>query len=223
VESAFRDTCPDGLKVIETLGYAPGEGAVRGALHLERMAATCARLGIAFDGCTARAMLSRVAGAVPLMLRLTVARDGELALETSALRTKPSEDRPWRLAIAPQRLCSDDPWLRVKTTRRGLYDRTRAGLPAGTDEMLFLNERGELCEGTITTLFLDMGEETGDSAGCGLLTPDLASGLLPGVLRRALIEAGRARSAVLDASALEHARALYVGNSLRGLMPAELA
>src|SRR3546814_9833273 len=44
------------------------------------------------------------------------------------------------------------------------------------DEVLLLNERGEVCEGTITNLFVEA--ETGQ-----FLTPALSSGLLPGVLR----------------------------------------
>ena len=51
--------------------------------------------------------------------------------------------------------------------------------------MLLLNERDEVCEGTITTVFLD------DGSGV-LKTPPLACGLLAGVLREELLETGRA-------------------------------
>lgn len=116
----------------------------------------------------------------------------------------------WRVAVSPHRLCPDDPWLGVKSTRRTLYDRTRAGLPGGVEEMIFLNARDEVCEGTITNLFFDAGE--------GLRTPPLASGLLPGILRQVLIAEG-CREQVLPAADLEKVR-LFVGNSLRGLIPA---
>ena len=54
-------------------------------------------------------------------------------------------------------------------------------MPEGLDELLFLNERGEVCDGTITTLFFDRGE--------GLRTPPLSCGLLAGVLRAELASA----------------------------------
>jgi 4-amino-4-deoxychorismate lyase len=86
-------------------------------------------------------------------------------------------------------------------------------LPAGVDEAIFANRRGEICEGTISNLFFDMGS--------GLRTPPLACGLLPGVLRAELLETGRAREAVLTLADLGSAR-LWCGNALRGLIPARL-
>ncbi|MBA4785107.1 MAG: hypothetical protein H2046_04985, partial [Rhizobiales bacterium] len=44
---------------------------------------------------------------------------------------------------------------------------------------------------------------------------------LPGVLRAELIREGQARAEVLQPAALQNRR-LFVGNSLRGLVPAEL-
>jgi para-aminobenzoate synthetase / 4-amino-4-deoxychorismate lyase len=53
-----------------------------------------------------------------------------------------------------------------------------------------------------------------------LLTPPVSAGLLPGVLRASLIEAGRA--AETDLTADDLADGLLLGNALRGLMPARL-
>lgn len=216
MESAFRDTFPDGLttdfRVIETLGYAPGDGVRRLDRHLDRMAQGCARFGIAFDREQAAHLLAGVSGPRPLRLRLTVAPDGTITLQQAGL---PPARHGWRVAIAPDTVWSGDPWLRVKTTQRALYDQWRAALPAGVDEMLFCNETGALCEGTITTLFV----ETED----GLLTPPLSCGVLPGVLRQDLLDTGRAHEAVLHPRDLHHAQAVWLGNSLRGLFRAEPA
>jgi 4-amino-4-deoxychorismate lyase len=75
------------------------------------------------------------------------------------------------------------------------------------DEVIFLNERGEVCDGTITTLFFDRGQ--------GMRTPPLSSGLLPGVLRA---EIGCPEE-VLLVDQLPEVR-LWVGNALRGIIPA---
>ena len=80
--------------------------------------------------------------------------------------------------------------------------------------MAFLNERGEVSEGTITNVFLDLG---GD-----LLTPPATCGLLPGVLRAELLASRICREAVLAPADLARGR-LFVGNALRGWIPARLA
>ena len=87
-------------------------------------------------------------------------------------------------------------------------------MPADVDELIYLNGAGHVCEGTITNVFADLGQ--------GLVTPPISDGLLPGVLRASLIAEGHAREAVLTPGDLAGARALYVGNALRGLIPARL-
>src|SRR5262249_42634042 len=111
---------------------------------------------------------------------------------------------------------SADALLRHKTTRRETYMQARAEYQMHqADEVILLNERREICEGTITNVFVDAGDGI-------LLTPPLASGLLPGVLRAELLDQGRASEAVLGPSDLMDAKTLYVGNSLRGLIRAKL-
>ncbi|AJE45958.1 aminotransferase class IV family protein [Celeribacter indicus] len=201
----------DGFRIIETLGYAPAGGAERAARHVARMGRTAAALGIAFDAGRAAALLDGFSHEAPRRLRLTLARDGALELEDGPLApAKPL----WRVALHEARLSSADPWLRVKTTERSLYDEARANLPEGIDEWLFLNERGELCEGTITNVFLEIEGQW--------LTPALSSGLLPGILRETLIGTGDVTEGVLTAADLHAARRIRVGNALRGLIGAEL-
>lgn len=91
--------------------------------------------------------------------------------------------------------------------------RRRAAMPQGADEVILRNERGEICEGSITSLFLRKNGR--------MLTPPLSSGLLPGVLRQSLLDAGRAEERVLHPADLEGGK-LFMGNALRGLIPARL-
>ena len=206
MESAFRDP---GLKLIETFGW-DGTTYPRLPRHLERMKKSAQALGFPCDPDVLSAALPRDPGPKPLRMRLTLSRQGKVDLTSAPLAQNPPE---WRVAIAPSRVTSADPRLAHKTTDRALYDQTRARLPQGIDEMLFLNERGEVAEGTITNLFFDLGQ--------GLSTPPLWSGCLPGCLRAELIETGQVREALLMSSDLASAR-LLVGNSLRGLLPARL-
>ena len=204
------------LSLIETLRHRPGEGPVRLALHRARMAASADALGLPFDAAGFEAaLMASVDPAADLRLRAELFADGRLAV-TAAPFTPLSDGTVWRLRLAATRLSSSDPLLRHKTSLRDAYAAARAEFaPAEADEVLLLNEKGHVCEGTITSLFVV------DPAGGPMMTPPLEDGLLAGVLRESLIAAGRARPATLCPADLA-GRTLFVGNSLRGLIPAVL-
>lgn len=192
-----------GLKLIETLRW-DGGALAHLPFHLARLERSAGMLGWRCDAATAARALHAAAPQAPARLRLTLDAAGHIDVTAAAL---PSPATAWRLGPAPTRLSSGDPWLTLKSTRRNAYDAARAALPPNRDEAIFLNERGEVCDGTITTLFFDRGK--------GLRTPPLASGLLPGVLRAALAPPEE----VLMAEDLPRVR-LWVGNALRGLIAA---
>ena len=210
MEGALCDPFSRDCALIETFFWSPETGVRDGAAHWARLRRSAAALGFPLGDAALRAVLETLGGSEPLRARLTLARDGALALTTAPLT--PTQG-PWRLGLSPERLEAGALWLRHKTTDRGLYDRTRAALPPGLDEMLFLNERDELCEGTITNVFLRWDDGP-------LCTPPLSSGCLPGVLRQRLLESGEARERVLPRQALFECEGLWVGNALRGLIPA---
>ena len=211
MESPLRPPPDPGFRLIETFRWEPGRGILRKKRHLARLARSAAPLGI--EPCGIEAALDGLAGDRPLRVRLTVDKDGRAEVSHAPFTPLP-RDSVWRVAIAGEILNSDDPWLRVKTTRRALYDKARADLPEGLDELIFLNQCGELCEGTITNLFVDMGRK--------LLTPPVSCGLLPGILREEMLANGDAVESLLTLNSLETARRIFVGNSLRGLIPARL-
>jgi len=213
MEDALRDSAPEDLKVIETLRWDKGRGFVRLDRHLSRCAATCRRLGVPFDEVAIRQALERSVTYDRSRIRLTLDLHGCIAVTASDL----SEQRAasiWRLGLAQQRLNSGDPWLRIKTTKREIYDRARQHLPANIDEIMFANENDEICEGTITNLFFDFGS--------GLVTPPVSCGVLPGVLRDELLARGTCRERVIPLSELSAAHAVWAGNSVRGLIRAKL-
>jgi 4-amino-4-deoxychorismate lyase len=204
------------FSLIETLRFEPGIGFTRLRLHLARLDRSARRIGFPAS-LTAREKLEEaVAGATtPLRVRLTLDAAGRIDV-TSAAFTPLAPETIWKIRIASQRLDSADRLLRIKTTRREVYEAARAEYPASeADEVLMLNERDEVCEGTITSVFLDDGS--------GLLrTPPISCGLLAGVLRTELICQRKARVGRISLTDVAGGK-LYMGNSLRGLIPAVLA
>ena len=195
-----------GLRLIETLGW-DGIGFARLELHLARLAVSAALLAWPCDVARARAALTKAVGSASARVRLTLDAQGQFDVTRAAM---PAKAVQWRVGLAAARLGSGDAWLSVKSTNRAAYDVARANLALGLDEVIFLNERDEVCDGSITTVFFD--------AGRGLCTPPVCCGLLPGVLRADLLAAGLVREETLHASNLGRVQ-LWLGNSLRGLIP----
>ncbi|RUU06577.1 hypothetical protein EOD23_13215 [Mesorhizobium sp. USDA-HM6] len=215
-ESALRDGNRADFELIETMRWEPGTGFLRFDRHLARLYASAAELGFACDPQRVGEALTGAVGGqrIALRTRLALQRDGEAT--AAAQPFEPLPGKVWRLELARVRLDSGDMLLRHKTSRRETYQRARAEyLATRADEVLLANERGELCEGTITNLFADFGDGV-------LATPRLDCGLLPGVLRAELLDEGRAMEAIYTFDDLKSAKAIFVGNSLRGLIPAQL-
>lgn len=201
---------PEGLTVIETMRAEP-DGRLRlWPQHLARLRRGCAAVGFPLDEAAVETALGDPPRGQVLRARLTVDSTGQVAVTHQPLPPNPAA---WTVMLSPLRLDSRDPWLRVKTSHRPIYDAARAALPDGVDEAILLNQRGEICEGTITNLFLRRAGR--------LLTPPLACGLLPGVLREELLRSGQAQEVVLRPADLANG-ALFLGNALRGLIPARL-
>ncbi|TIV23886.1 MAG: hypothetical protein E5V99_24715 [Mesorhizobium sp.] len=197
--------------------WEPGSGFLRFERHLARLYASAAELGFACDPERIGEVLSNTVNGhgIALRVRLALRRNGEATAAAQAYEPLPV-DKVWRLQLARIRLDSTNTMLRHKTSLRQVYTHARAEyLATRADEVLLANERGEICEGTITNLFADLGNGP-------LATPRLDCGLLPGILRGELLDEGRAVEAIYSFDDLKAAKAIFVGNSLRGLIPARL-
>lgn len=217
VESALRDGNGAGFELIETMRWEPGSGFLRFERHLARLYASAAELGFACDPERIGEVLSNAVNGqlIALRVRLALQHSGEAAAAVQPYEPLPA-DKVWRLQLARIRLDSGNMLLRHKTSLRQVYTQARAEyLATRAEEVLLANERGELCEGTITNLFADFGDGP-------LATPRLDCGLLPGILRGELLDEGRAVEAIYSFDDLKAAKAIFVGNSLRGLIPARL-
>ena len=206
LKARFFETARKPLQLIETLRFE--NGFRRLEAHLARMENSALVFGLPFDRIAARKALDEaVAGrGGALRVRLTLDEAGRYDAVAYELPDKPPH---WTYAISPQRVDSSDKLLRHKTNWREPYESEVKRL--GSDEVVFVNERGEITEGARSNIFV--------ARGGVLLTPPLESGLLAGCLRAEMITDGRAREAPLTPDDL--LGEVYFGNSLRGLIPAK--
>ncbi|MCX5875601.1 MAG: aminodeoxychorismate synthase component I [Deltaproteobacteria bacterium] len=229
LKGCFLSNPAPAFSLIETLLWQPDSGYWLLSEHLERLAASAAHFRFSFNRQEIVTRLKQLAldfADSPLRVRLTLAKSGQMELAFSpciapAAITWPmpqaSQSELPRVIFSTQTTDPGSPWLFHKTTLREIYDTEREqALAAGFYEVLFANTRGEVTEGSITTIF---SQQQGT-----LLTPPMECGLLPGVFRRYLLERTSlpVREAILTRQDLEQAEALFVGNSVRGLVQVRL-
>lgn len=211
-ESSPFYTAP-AFDLIETMRFDPIEGIPLLEMHLERMKRSALELGFAFDRHEARNRIQALCFELeaPARLRLLLSRSGAVAVQTAPLPTGGTD--PVSCIALPLPVVTGDWRLRHKTSDRSFYeDALRIGRDHGAGEALLLRDDGLLTEGSYTNIFVER-----DGI---LLTPHVGLGLLPGILRQSLMEQGRAREAELTLDDL--ADGFFIGNALRGLMPARL-
>jgi branched-chain amino acid aminotransferase len=81
----------------------------------------------------------------------------------------------------------------------------------GFDEVILLNERGEIAELTSANIFVAHGDRVS--------TPPLSSGCLPGITRAILLEIAKVEERTLLPADLESADEVFISSTTRELMP----
>jgi para-aminobenzoate synthetase/4-amino-4-deoxychorismate lyase len=207
-KGAFIAAAMTPFDLIETMRFDPVDGIADLSAHLERMKASADLFGFPFNRHDLRNELQAATFRlrVPSRLRLLLAKSGKVAIEARPLPIAPGG--PVAVPIVPLPVADDDFRLRHKTSDRAFRDHARGG----RFEVVFVRADGLLTEGSYTNLFVER-----DGV---LLTPPLARGLLPGILRARLIAEGRAIEA--DLTAADLVDGFWIGNAVRGLLRARL-
>ncbi len=213
IKGGFVGLGASGSDLIETMRFTPDDGIALLDLHLERIKASAVALGFVLDRHAVRNAIQALCfdAVAAASVRLRVARSGAFSLELGRLPLALPD--PARCVVLRLPVDPGDWRLHHKTSDREFYEAgTRVALEAGGVEALFVRCDGLLTEGCITNLFV---ERSGT-----LHTPPARLGLLPGVLRRSLLDSGRAVEAELTLDDLSEG--FLIGNALRGLIPARL-
>ncbi len=209
------------FQLIETLLLDPDrqEGYPLLEAHLHRLAASARYFAFHCDTDRVRAALFAHARTLDAAgrqrIRLLLDRDGGISIRSTAVVSASEEVH---VVPARQRVDSRDLFRYHKTTVRHEYEAELlrlAALPQVFDA-IFCNERGELCEGARSNIYLCFD---------GVLhTPPESAGLLSGVMRRELLREQPMPiiERTLYPHDLERADALYISNAVRGLQRARL-
>lgn len=146
------------------------------------------------------------------ILRLVVYKDGRYDLSY-----RPILDSKTNLVqISQTRLDSQNTFLFHKTTYRPWYEDAMQKISARKYyDVLFFNEKGELCEGARSNVLLEKN---------GIFyTPKVESGLLNGIFRQRFMQKLNTIEKSITYEELKDADAVYCMNSVRGLKEVRIA
>lgn len=180
--------------------------------HLARLAWSAGRQGHRLDAAAAEELLLQHAAATSgtRKVRLLLATDGQLEIASEPIEP---DSAPLRLTLGTDRVDPADLSLYLKSEARERYDSLRRQHP-GADEVLLLNQQGELTEGSYHNLVLRLAGR--------LVTPPLSCGLLPGVMRQELLDQGVISEQLLYPADLERAEEIWLINAVRCWRRADL-
>jgi para-aminobenzoate synthetase/4-amino-4-deoxychorismate lyase len=202
---------PD-FKLLETMRWTPVGGVWLLDRHLVRLARSAQYFDFVFDSESVLREIEDASSRLckPSIVRLVLSRDGTVTVGVASMS---KGQAPLRIALSPEPVSTGDPFLYHKTTNRLVYEKARSACP-DVDDVVLMNERGELTETTIGNLVCEMGGAK--------LTPPLTSGLLGGTMRAELLARGEIEEHVLTAKDLARARRIYTINSVRGWVRCQL-
>jgi len=205
-KAAFLTPRTEEFRLIESMRLEDGSYLLL-QRHLERLCCSAGFFGFSCDVVKiAKALECSAEGRTGVhKVRLLLAKDGVCTITSEPLNISESM---LKLAISSRRVDSTDRFRYHKTTCRELLDEARRER-TDVDEVIFLNERGELTEGSYHNLLLKIDGQ--------MLTPRRESGLLAGVMRRELLELGEIFEATLFPADLVRAEEIWLINSVRGM------
>jgi para-aminobenzoate synthetase/4-amino-4-deoxychorismate lyase len=211
-----NQTEPIGL--FETIRIEQGK-ACHVDLHLDRISRSAKELKIKFDSNRASSLIQEACSQLDIKLiyrlRLDLSAEGLLSIKTAVIQSLQPGPILWAsdLLTTDTTMSSVDRLLGHKVTRRKLYDQAwLAAEKLGAFDALFINEQGFVTEGGRSNVFIKKDGRW--------LTPPLASGCLPGVMRSIVLKDAKYHAAeqnITRADILSAEEVIFT-NALRGIV-----
>jgi para-aminobenzoate synthetase / 4-amino-4-deoxychorismate lyase len=202
------------FELLETMRHDLTEGVRHLDLHLRRLSESANYFGFRYDETEVRGAIEKAVASVPstpCRVRLSLTRDGTTRVVCTPLASGPDVVR---LALDDVPQDPLDVFLFHKTSRRQRYEEARERHP-NADDVVMVNDRGEVTESTIANLAVRIGGEWA--------TPPIDAGLLPGIGRAVALEDGSLTEAPITIEDLRSAEELALVSDARGWRRAVLA
>ena len=188
-------------------------------MHLARISQSAKELKIKFDSNKANSLIQETCSQLDTKLiyrlRLDLSAEGLLSIKTAAIQVLQPGPILWAsdLLATDTTMSSADRLLGHKVTRRKLYDQAwLAAEKLGAFDALFINEQGFVTEGGRSNVFVKKDGRW--------LTPPLASGCLPGVMRSIVLKDAKYQAIEqnITRSDILSAEEVIFTNALRGIV-----
>jgi para-aminobenzoate synthetase/4-amino-4-deoxychorismate lyase len=206
------------IGLFETIRIEQGQ-ACHLQKHLDRISHSAKELKIKFDSNRARSLIQEACSQLDKQsiyrLRLDLSAEGLLSVKTAAIQNLQAGPILWASEIltTDATMSSTDQLLGHKVTRRKLYDQAwLAAEKLGAFDALFINEQGFVTEGGRSNVFIKKDGRW--------LTPPLASGCLPGVMRSVVLSDAKYQAVeknITPADVLSAEEVIFT-NALRGIV-----
>jgi len=206
------------IGLFETIRIEQGK-ACHIDMHLERIAKSASELNIKFDLNKAIGLIKETCSQLDVHLihrmRLDLSAEGLLSVKTAVIQNLEPGPVLWAsdLLATDTTMSSTDQLLGHKVTRRKLYDQAwLAAEKLGAFDALFMNERGFVTEGGRSNVFIKKDGQW--------ITPPLASGCLPGVMRSIVLKDSKYQAIEQNITRRDvlNAEEVIFTNALRGIV-----
>ena len=203
---------PPEFSLLETLLWMPEEGFFLREKHIARLLDSADYFDISISKAAFEAFFDKLSTTFnsPQRIRILLDSRGNITSEHMAFH---APDALLRVHLAGKPINSNDVFLFHKTTHRAVYESAKKDFP-DHDDVLLYNEHGELTEFTIGNLVVELEGK--------FYTPPVTCGLLAGIFRESLLEAGRISERVIHLNELKDCTRLFLVNSVRKWHEAEL-
>lgn len=186
--------------------------------HAVRLQAAARELDLgSLAGERVHAALAELAGAVfggaDGIVRLQISRDASGLRLLGVPRPLGPDREHWRAAVVALPHLGHSTRSGLKVTNRLTLSASRLALPDGVDEVVLVDERGQLVEGARSNLFCALSDGT-------LATPPIGRGAVAGIARAVCLERlPEIREREIPLDELRRSRELIATNAVRGARP----
>ncbi|MBO8155782.1 MAG: aminodeoxychorismate synthase component I [Bacillaceae bacterium] len=206
-------TTPKEFDLIESLKLEDGSYSLMDE-HISRLQESASYFNFSFSELKIKGALAAFAREHHRGLykvRLLLSKNGDVTVEGQ--ETTPIRG-PVQAALAKEPIHSDNPYFYHKTTNRKIYEIHTQGAAKDIFSVLLWNEKEELTEFTFGNLVAEIDGEK--------VTPPVHCGLLPGTLRKKLLQEGVIKERIIRKDELARCSKIWFINSVRGWIPVHL-